>query len=208
MLLQAKLQSSINFLQFEYYRKISKKLFDPSTSSKCYCTLLKTLSNGRNISCIPPTFPDNNIITDFKEKSEIFNSFAKQCSLIDNGSTLPSLFLLITKKHSQMLTSRLRISKISKLDSNKAHGNDVISIRILKLCDKSICKPLNIIFKFCLKQGIFPTEWKKENVPIHKKNDKYCDKNYRHVSLLPICSKVLERIFSTRCSHVLKKTTK
>ena len=32
--LQAKLQSPINILQFEYYRKISKKLSDPSTSSK------------------------------------------------------------------------------------------------------------------------------------------------------------------------------
>ena len=45
--LQAKLQSPINILQFKYYRKISKKLSDPSTSSKCYWTLLKTLLNGR-----------------------------------------------------------------------------------------------------------------------------------------------------------------
>ena len=44
--LQAKLQSPINILQFKYYRKISKKLSDPSTSSKCYWTLLKTLLNG------------------------------------------------------------------------------------------------------------------------------------------------------------------
>ena len=34
--LQAKLQSSINFFQFNYCRKISKKLSDPSTSPKCY----------------------------------------------------------------------------------------------------------------------------------------------------------------------------
>ena len=66
---------------------------------------------------------------------------------------------------------------------------------MLKLCDKSICKPLSIIFKSCLTQGIFPSEWKKANVvPIHKKNDKQCVKNYRPASLLPICSKVLERI--------------
>ena len=40
--LQAKLQSSINFFQLEYYREISEKLSDPSTSPKCYWTLLKT----------------------------------------------------------------------------------------------------------------------------------------------------------------------
>ena len=171
--LQAKLQSSINFFQFKYYRKISKKLPDPSTSPKCYWTLLKTLLNGRKIPCIPPLFHDNKFITDFKEKSEIFNSFfAKQCSLIDNGSTLPSLFPLITEKSLSDVDFSVEDIKniISKLDSNKVHGDDMISIRMLKLCDKSICKPLSIIFKSCLTQGIFPSEWKKANVvPIHKK---------------------------------------
>ena len=46
----------------------------------------------------------------------------------------------------------------------------IFTIRMLKLCDKSIYKPLNIIFKSCLTQHIFPSEWKKANVvPIHKK---------------------------------------
>ena len=40
--LEAKLQISINFFQCKYYRKISKKLSDPSTSPKCYWGLLKT----------------------------------------------------------------------------------------------------------------------------------------------------------------------
>ena len=31
-------------------------------------------------------------------------------------------------------------------------------------------------------------------VPIHKKNDRQCLKNYRPVSLLPICGKILERL--------------
>ena len=100
--LQVKLQSSINFLRFEYYRKISKKnkkLSDPSISPICYWTRLKTLLNGRIIPCIAPHLHDNKFITDFKEKSKIFNSlFGKQCSLIDNGSTLLSLFPLITDK--------------------------------------------------------------------------------------------------------------
>ena len=151
--LQAKPQSSINFFQFESYRKISKKLSDPSTCPKCYWILLKTLLNGRKIPCIPPLFHDNKFITDLKEKSEIFNSFlAKQCSVIDNGSTLPSLFPLIIEKSLSDVDFSVHDIKniINKLDSNKA-----------------ICKPLNIIFKSCL---TCPSEWKKANVvPIHKK---------------------------------------
>ena len=41
---------------------------------------------------------------------------------------------------------------------------------IVKLYDKSICKPLNIIFKSCLTQGIFPSKWKRANVSIRKQN--------------------------------------
>ena len=73
---------------------------------------------------------------------------------------------------------------ISKLDSSKAYGDDMVSIRMLKLYDKSICKPLSITFKSCLTQGVFPSEWKKTNVvPIYKKNDKRCVTNDRPVCL-------------------------
>ena len=59
---------------------------------------------------------------------------------------------------------------ISKLNLNKAHVHDMISILMFKLCFKSICKPINTVFKYCLTQGIFQSEWKKPNaVSIHKK---------------------------------------
>ena len=58
---------------------------------------------------------------------------------------------------------------------------------MIKLCDDSVYKPLEMIFKSCLNQGIFPTKWKKVNVvPLHKKWDHQCVKNYKPVSLLPV----------------------
>ena len=90
-------------------------------------------------------------------------------------------------------TDILRI--INNQDSNKAHGHDMISIRMLKLCGEAICRPLNIIFKTCLNTGKFPSEWKKGNVvPIYKKDDKQNVNNYCPVSLLPICGKMFERL--------------
>ena len=66
-------------------------------------------------------------------------------------------------KQSRKLTNVL-------LDPNKAHRYDMISIRMLKICGKSIIKPLLIIYKKCLEKGCFPNEWKKANVvPVHKK---------------------------------------
>ena len=128
----------------------------------------------------------------------MFNSFfAKQCSIIDNGSEVPSFLHLKTDKFLSNITfTEKDIEKIiQNLDSNKAHGNDMISIRMLKICGQSIIKPLLIIYKKCLEKGCFPNEWKKANVvPVHRKNDKQLLKNYRPISLLPICGKVLERL--------------
>ena len=70
-----------------------------------------------------------------------------------------------------------------------------VSIRILKLCDKSIVKPLFIIFKNCKLKKTFLNLWKKANVvPIHKKGEKHLIKNYRPVSLLPIPGNIYERL--------------
>ena len=58
-----------------------------------------------------------------------------------------------------------------------------------------VYKPLQVIFKSCFKQGIFPAEWKKANVvPVYNKGDYQCVENYRLVFLLPMFSKIFERL--------------
>ena len=61
---------------------------------------------------------------------------------------------------------------------------------MIKLCSKSVVKPLSIILKNCIDTGIFPDIWKGSNIiPVHKKGDKQIVNNYRPVSLLPILGK-------------------
>ena len=145
----------------------------------------------QKIPCIPPLFHGDKFIVDFEEKSEIFNSFfADHCSPISNGIVLPSELPLRTDSSlsSCHFTKDNILRIISNLDPNKAHGHDEISIPMLKICGDSICRPQSIIFKTCLRTGIFPLEWKKANIiPIHKKGDQQTVLNYRPVSLLPIC---------------------
>ena len=152
---------------------------NPMTSLKTYWSISKILLNNKKVPCIPPLLEDNKYVTDFKKKAELFNLFfAKQCSIIDNSSELPSNYL---KKTRQIFTFTFDdiAALIKNLDSNKAHGHDMICIRMLKLCVKSICKPLDLIFQSCIKQGKFSTEWKKANVvPVHNKGDKLILKNY------------------------------
>ena len=64
-----------------------------------------------------------------------------------------------------------------------------------KIDGNSICMRSEIIYKEFLSLGLFPLEWKKENiVPIHKKIDKQYLKKYQPVSLLPVCRKILEKL--------------
>ena len=77
------------------------------------------------------------------------------------------------------------------LDVNKVHGHDNISVRMIKVCTKSVAHRLNMILQNSMAPGTVSTQWKRVNiVPIHEKNDKQIVSNYRPVSLLPICSKI------------------
>ena len=101
-----------------------------------------------------------------KKKPSCLVFLAKQCSIIDNGSEIPSFLHPKTDKSLSNITfTEKDIEKvIQSLDPNKAHGHDMISIRMLKICGKSIIKSLLIIYKKCLEKGCFPNEWKNANV--------------------------------------------
>ena len=55
------------------------------------------------------------------------------------------------------------------LDRHKTHGHYGISIRMVRLCNLTITKPLSIIYKSCLQQEVFQDQGKKGNtIPVHK----------------------------------------
>ena len=83
---------------------------------------------------------------------------------------------------------------IKNVIPNKAHGWDDISIRVIKLCGKSIVFPLKLLFQSSLEKDLFPVEWEKRNA-----------ENYRPISLLSILSKIYERlIFNSIFNYLIK----
>ena len=90
---------------------------------------------------------------------------------------------------------------IRALKIHKAHGHDDISIRMIKICDKSLTKPLMLIFKKSIRSSCYPNI-----IPVHKKNDKRLVNNYRPISFLPIFGKNFEKIIFNRIyNHLLKE---
>ena len=72
---------------------------------------------------------------------------------------------------------------------------DNIDTYILKLTRKSIVPAVCHILNLSISTHKFPTRWKiAKIVPLYKgKGSKLDPKSYRHVAILPILSKVLER---------------
>ena len=181
----------------KYLKRLGNQVSNPKTGQKKYWSALKKLLNKNITSVIPPILQQSIFITDAIEKCNIFNNYFKeQCRTINTSSSLPSLVRTTTHTlNSINFSQNSIIEHINKLNVNKAHGHDEISIRLIKMCNNAIAKPLFISFINCISKGYFPKKWKKANVvPVHKKNERNLVNNYRPISLLPIWCKLFEKI--------------
>ena len=192
-----------------YYENLARKLNNPLLQAKTYWSILKTFYYDKKVPLIPPLLIDDKFITDIKTKANIFNKFfADQCTPLKNNSILPTNQIFLTQARLEFLEfNEGEILKIIRaLNINKAHGHDDISIRMIKICDKSLLKPLTVLFKNSTPSCCYPNIWKKSHIiPAHKKNDKRLVNNYRPISLLPIFGKIFEKIIFNRIYDFLLK---
>lgn len=92
-----------------------------------------------------------------------------------------------------------------QLDDAKSTGPDNIPIKLIKTAAPQIAHLLVNIFNASITQGQFPSLMKLAKViPIFKTGAKDNVTNYRPISLLPIFSKLLEKIIHARLSTFLK----
>ena len=126
------------------------KLNNPLLQGKTYWSILKTIYNDKKIPLIPLLLIDDKFVTDIQAKANIFNMlFVDQCTPLKNNSVLPTKQLFLTQARLGTLDfNEGEILKIIRvLNINIAHGHDDISIRMIKICDESLLKPLSILFK-------------------------------------------------------------
>ena len=53
------------------------------------------------------------------------------------------------------------VSIVKSLNSNKSHGWGKLSIKMMKMCNKTLVYPLKLLFKASFKKGVFLDCWKK-----------------------------------------------
>ena len=93
----------------------------------------------------------------------------------------------------QPISSEVCLELIASLQSGKATGPDNIPPGILKSVAPVVAPPLTDIINSSLSSGCFPQQWKCASVrPLHKGGTKSVLTNYRPISILPTCSKLIE----------------
>ena len=94
---------------------------------------------------------------------------------------------------------------ITELRNSKSSGLDNIDTYILKLIKPEIVPAVTHIINLSIKSTTFPRSWKYSKiVPLLKKDDPLEPKNYRPVALIPIVSKVLERVIFMQMVHYME----
>ena len=117
-----------------YYKNLAKKLNNLLLKAKTYWSIVKTFYNEKKNP----------------NKADIFNKFfAEQCTPWKNSNILPANQMLLTQSRLNSINFKedeiLKI--IGALNIHKAHSHDDISIRMIKICDKSFLKALILLFE-------------------------------------------------------------
>jgi hypothetical protein len=88
---------------------------------------------------------------------------------------------------------------VSKLKGKTSAGFDEVPEFLVKECIQNIKKTLSFVFSESINHGSFPNLMKIAKVrPVYRKGDRRDISNYRPISVLPVFSKILEKIMYNR----------
>ena len=181
----------------------AKKHYISTSINKCTPTniwkFLNTLGIGktRDDSCCQL---DVNLLNDF---------FAKPPVVFDKATKLESLnsidIPLSNHKQFSILNTNVTEVKSNLLAiKSKSAGSDGISVDALKPIIEIIAPTITDIFNSSLKFATFPSAWKKAYIiPLPKIDSPSLPKDFRPISVLPLLSKLFERIVHSQLANFL-----
>jgi hypothetical protein len=191
--------------------KLLSTLSDPACDSKTWWKCMKQLDDSRTKPAFSaPLMQNNKVITDSKQKADMFNKFfASQTSIDQTKVWDPGEPPVPRVTIDDPTFTDFEVFKIlSTLKTNKATGPDGIGNKLLKEAAPAICSPLCRLFNRSVTLQTFPSAWKLSHVvPLHKKDSVTDPNNYRPVSLLPCISKALERLMYNHINTFLTENS-
>ena len=194
-------------------------MYYESTFNRCKHNIRKTwqtilneiISKSQKKEQLPTMFTHGQQqLTDHREIANQFNIFFANIGPIQSSSinyTGDKTFdaYLRAKKNSfehKYVNESTIMTIITNLPNKYSCGFDGLSTTILKSIKGIIIKPLPLIINNIFDTGVFPANFKiAKIIPIFKKDDRTVFNNYRPISLLPIISKVVEKVISDQLNE-------
>ncbi len=222
-------KNSEKYLEYTKYRNLFNKL-KRQAKKKYFVEKVEQYKQNskmlwKTLKEVTGKYNDKTAITDHfmidgkltNEPQAISNGFCKFYSSM--GKNLASKIPLPNKVFEEYLpepcdssifmspTSQFEIVRIvSKLKPKNSTGCDGISNCLLKKIIHDISLPLTTVFNKSIHEGVFPDSMKIAKVtPQYKAKEKHLLVNYRPISLLPVISKILEKIVHKRVYSFLVK---
>ena len=217
--------TEVNIIKYRRYRNTlagiireAKKMYIHNelkeAGPKKTWSILKELTTGTPQSGkLPDTFKTSNgVLEDRRDIAEGFNTF-----FTGIGNELKSKIRHSNNNPLDYIPTFIgtRLDEFENTDENEVKtivndmrsvggGHDEINTRIFKSTFTAILTEIVHFMNICLQQGVFPASLKRAVIkPIYKAGDKQLFNNYRPISLLPVISKLLEKIIYIRLNRHL-----
>ena len=164
-----------------------------------------------NISLNDNQIIENDFITNPSDIVNKFNSYFTNVGSVLSSkipqSNISCLYFMGQRNpniFSFEAVKEIEVSSLIRDLDDSAAGCDDLSSKVIKLGLDYILKPLTHIINCSLITGIVPSKLKIARVtPIFKNGSKHLFSNYRPISVLPVLSKVLEKIVHVQISNFL-----
>ena len=204
-----KLQSLIRNLEREHY----KMLFEQNKNNlKKSWSIIKNLINKNAKKSTRSSFKiSGRVVKNPEIISNSFNEFyinigKNLAAKIPSNDISPTSYIKDRNEHSMYLqpTDTTEISHIIKNLKESSAGYDEIQAKVVKASLLYLIEPLKNLINLSLSEGIFPNELKIAKViPIYKSGDPMLVQNYRPISILPLFSKIFERVVASRITSFI-----
>ena len=170
---------------------------------------INELLNKRSKSCNIDFLKDSDKETrQRKDISNLMNEYF--CSIGENRASkiedAPNPLLAGNQKNTRFKIKHIQIKHIRTLDNRdaiaklktaKSFANDTISSYFLKLALPVIETSLAIMFNTSIETSQFPNLWKLARItPIFKGGDRSDKSNYHPISILPVISRLFEKLIA------------
>ena len=159
--------------------------------------------NKDNINCIKTSHRiENNPHVIGNKFNNYFTTIAQ--NLVSKIKTAPDFQQLLDPLVQESIflspTPKEEVAKhINSLNSKKSSDIYGMAATFLKTLSSSVSEALSSLYNKTFSQGIFPDHMKHAMVtPVHKRGSKLDMTNYRPISILQICSKIIEKLMLSR----------